>query len=77
MDPESGQQLSLCPWLRKTPNKNSYTCDIYNDRPEDCRYYPVSIADMVDDACEMLEPRDLENRKYAQKVLDKLMINSR
>ncbi len=57
--------------------KNIYTCDIYNDRPDDCKYYPVTIEQMVADDCEMLELRDLDKPKQAQRALDKLMIDSR
>jgi uncharacterized protein len=77
MDPESGKQLEVCPWLRKEPNKNIYTCDIYFDRPDDCKYYPVTIEQMISDECEMIEKWDLVNPKQAQKKLDKLMEDSR
>ena len=77
VDPNTGKQLELCPWLNKLPNENKYTCDIYYDRPDDCKYYPVSIGDMIKDECEMLEKRDLKNPKQAQKTLDKLMAESR
>ncbi|MGI9315760.1 MAG: YkgJ family cysteine cluster protein [bacterium] len=77
MNPDTGQQLKLCPWLRKLPNQNKYMCDIYYDRPDDCKHYPVTIDQMVKDACEMLEPRDRARPKQAQKVLDKLMADSR
>lgn len=77
MDPDTGEQLELCPWLKKLPNENKYGCDIYYDRPDDCKYYPVSIEDMIKDKCEMLEARDLANPKQAQKSLDKLMADSR
>lgn len=77
MDPETGKQLEVCPWLRKTANKNIYTCDIYYDRPDDCKHYPVTIDQMMNDECEMLEAKDLSNPKLAQKILDKLMTDSR
>ena len=77
MDPDTGKQLDRCPWLKKLPHEDKYTCDIYYDRPDDCKYYPVSIGDMIKDECEMLESHDLGNRKQAQKVLDKLMADSR
>lgn len=69
MDPDTGKQIELCPWLRKEPNQDRYTCDIYYDRPEDCRVYPANIKDMINDECEMLEARDLQNPKQAQKDL--------
>lgn len=75
-NPETGKQLELCPWLRKEPNQEKYTCDIYYDRPDDCKYYPATIDDMVKDECEMLEPQDLKNLKQAQKSLIALMVDS-
>ncbi len=77
MDPDTGNQLELCPWLRKLTNENKYTCDIYYDRPDDCKFYPVTIEDMIKDECEMLEARDLKDPMQAQKTLDELMSDSR
>ena len=77
MDPDTGKQIELCPWLRKLPSQNKYTCDIYDDRPEDCRYYPTNIEEMIRDECEMLEESDLKKPKQAQKILDKIMADSR
>ena len=76
-DPKTGKQIERCPWLRKIPNQEKYTCDIYDDRPEDCRFYPTSIEEMERNECEMLEPQDIENRKQAQVELDSLMDDSR
>jgi Fe-S-cluster containining protein len=77
VNPETHEYFARCPWLRKSPNENKYTCDIYYDRPEDCRHYPVDIVQMVKDDCEMLEPRDLNDQRRAQKKLDELMSDSR
>ena len=77
MSPDTGKQIELCPWLRKLPNQDKYICDIYYDRPDDCRYYPVTIEQMVTDECEMLEAQDLVKPKQAQKTLNKLMADSR
>ena len=77
MDPDTGKQLTRCPWLKKLPSQNKYTCDIYNDRPEDCKLYPTTIEEMVKDECEMLEISDLDQPKQAQKILDKIMADSR
>lgn len=77
VDPDTGTQLTLCPWLKKADDKEIYGCEIYDDRPEDCRHYPVSIADMEKDECEMLELKDLKNPRQSQKYLDKLMADSR
>ncbi|MDP5029576.1 YkgJ family cysteine cluster protein [Paraglaciecola sp.] len=77
MNPQSGKQLSLCPFLRKVPEQNIYTCDIYYDRPDDCKFYPVTIKQMIGDECEMLEDDDLKHPEKAQKTLDKIMADSR
>lgn len=77
ISPTTGKQLEQCPWLRKQPETNIYTCDIYYDRPDDCKFYPVTIEQMLKDECEMLEKRDLINPKQAQKRLNKLMADSR
>jgi len=69
--------MERCPWLRQLPNQSKYACDIYYDRPDDCKHYPVTIGQMIKDECEMLEARDLANPKQAQRVLDKLMIDCR
>ena len=77
IDPATGENFARCPWLRKSPDGKKFTCDIYDDRPEDCRHYPVDIAQMVRDDCEMLEQRDLVDLRRAQKKLDEIMIDSR
>ena len=77
MDPGTGDQIERCPWLREIPEQNKVTCDIYNDRPDDCRYYPVTVAEMIRDECEILETKDLKNPNQAQKNLDKIMADSR
>ena len=76
-NPVTEKQIDICPWLRKSSNQNIYTCDIYYDRPDDCKYYPVTIEQMIIDECEMIEKHDLLNPKQSQKSLDKLMANSR
>jgi Fe-S-cluster containining protein len=76
-DPDNGKQLHSCPWLRKAPDSEKYSCDIYLDRPEDCRHYPSHIKEMINDDCEMLEVQDLKKTAQAQKKLDKLMADSR
>lgn len=77
MDPDTGEQIELCPWLRKVPDKEMYTCDIYYDRPDDCKYYPVTIEQMINDECEMLDKSDLLDTQKAQRALDLIMIDSR
>ena len=77
VNPDTGKQLERCPWLRQLPNQDKYICDIYYDRPDDCKHYPVTIDQMVKDECEILEVKDLAKPKQAQKALDRLMIDSR
>ncbi len=81
-DPISDERLKTCPFLvleskRGELDANKYTCSIYLDRPEDCRYYPSLIAEMIRDECEMIEVTDLEKPKKAQVALDLLMKGSR
>ncbi|HDL01385.1 MAG TPA: YkgJ family cysteine cluster protein, partial [candidate division Zixibacteria bacterium] len=73
LDPDTGQQIELCPWLKKLSNKNAYICGIYNDRPEDCRAYPSTLDEMILDECEMIETHDLLNQQQAKKTLETLM----
>jgi Fe-S-cluster containining protein len=77
MEPETGEALTACPWLKPLPNQNKYGCSIYEDRPDDCRQYPVLVSDMIRDGCEMIEAIDLKRPKVAQTKLDQLMIDSR
>ena len=76
-NPESGKQLTSCPFLEKIPNEEKYGCSIYYDRPEDCRFYPVTIDQMLKDDCEMLEAHDLKDSRKAQKKLNIIMSDSR
>ena len=73
MDPVTGEQLRACPWLRKAEGEAVYTCDIYFDRPDDCRQYPGTVADMIKDECEMIELHDLTDLNAAQRKLNQLM----
>ena len=61
----------------KSANGRPFRCAISEVRPEDCRHYPVDIAEMVRDDCEMLEKRDLADLKRAQRKLDEIMSDSR
>ena len=77
MHPDTGEQLDICPWLENEKSSAIYTCAIYYDRPDDCKHYPVTLEQMINDECEMLEERDLAHPEQAQKKLDKLMVDSR
>jgi uncharacterized protein len=58
ISPNTGDDCSRCPWLRKRPNKTTYNCRIYNQRPEACREYPVNAEQAIGDGCEMIEASD-------------------
>lgn len=77
VDPTSGQVLDHCPWLTQPGDDGKFICSIYDQRPEDCRLYPVRIDDMYQDGCEMLEKKDLSDLRRAQRRLDELMADSR
>jgi Fe-S-cluster containining protein len=72
--PETGERLTVCPWLKKVENTKIYHCEIYLDRPEDCRIYPATVADMVKDDCEMIENGDLNDLKQANIKLSQIHI---
>ena len=84
MDPSSGAQLEICPWLRKGEGKvqtngkpkEIYSCDIYHDRPNDCKAYPVDLSQMINDECEMLEADDIANPKRGYTRLKLIMSDS-
>ena len=40
INPVTGDDVQRCPWLRKLPNKDKYTCRIHDLKPEHCRAYP-------------------------------------
>lgn len=77
VSPETGEPLSRCPWLEHDAASATYGCRIYHDRPNDCRHYPVTVEQMENDGCEMLEVRDLTDRGRAQRDLDRRMMDSR
>lgn len=77
ISPSSGQQLKRCPWLRQLVGQKKYTCEIYHDRPDDCKHYPVMIDQMIEDECEMLELKDMAKPDKSQAILDEIMSDSR
>lgn len=77
VNPLTKMPLTRCPWLEQVPGEEKYICSIYYDRPDDCKHYPVDVDQMIRDDCEMLEPRDLIDKKKSQQALDLLMADSR
>ena len=47
-----------------------FSCDIYFGRPKNCRVYHVRVSNMINDECEMLEPKNLPNVQQAQETRD-------
>jgi len=75
-DPKTKQPFDQCPWLIPGPTPNVFHCKIYHNRPDDCRYYPSSLEEMIRDDCEMVEAKDLKNPKKAQQDLELIMKDS-
>ena len=75
-DIKTKQPLQACPWLKPTEDSKVFHCEIYYDRPNDCRYYPSTLDEMIRDECEMIQPKDLRQPKQAVKDLEFIMKDS-
>ena len=42
VNPRTGDDVARCPWLRKVPGADKYSCRIHDVKPDHCRRYPVS-----------------------------------
>jgi Fe-S-cluster containining protein len=42
INPQTGEDVQRCPWLRKLPNKEKHICRIHDVKPEHCKAYPRS-----------------------------------
>ena len=40
ISPKTGEDVPRCPWLRKLPKSNKYSCRIHKVKPKVCREYP-------------------------------------
>ena len=49
--PKTGEEASRCPWLRKLPNKDIYTCRIHETKPLHCRNFPKSKKHALTTGC--------------------------
>lgn len=45
-DSETGEELLICPFLRKTRGKDTFRCLIHDTKPETCRDYICNPKDM-------------------------------
>ena len=43
-----------CPFIRKRPKQDRYTCTIHRERPNVCRDYPVDLDQAIRDGCEIV-----------------------
>jgi Fe-S-cluster containining protein len=53
--PESGEECTRCPFVRKDRGEPTYSCRIHSTRPQVCRNYPGSYDQMAKDGCEIIE----------------------
>ncbi len=51
INPETGEDVARCPWLRKLPNKDKYICRIHDVKPAHCREYPHSQKHADETGC--------------------------
>jgi len=45
-DPETGEQIFLCPFLKKRRGKNKFVCMIHDSKPTMCQDYICDLRDM-------------------------------
>lgn len=51
ISPNTGDEVSRCPWLRKLPKQEKYKCRIHNTKPAHCRNYPKSKKHALTTGC--------------------------
>lgn len=51
VSPETGEDVSRCPWLRKVPRADRYVCRIHDMKPDHCRRYPTSRRHAAETGC--------------------------
>jgi len=50
-NPNTGDEVQRCPWLRKLPQKDKYICRIHDLKPRLCREYPKSRKHAEETGC--------------------------
>jgi Fe-S-cluster containining protein len=55
INPDTGDDVKRCPWLRKLPNQDRYTCRIHDVKPSHCRKYPKSKKHAKKTGCRGLD----------------------
>ncbi|WP_020590041.1 YkgJ family cysteine cluster protein [Desulfobacter curvatus] len=51
INPKTQEPVDRCPWLRKLPGKDKYTCRIHETKPRHCRDFPKSKRHALDSGC--------------------------
>ena len=51
LNPNTGEDVVRCPWLRKLYKQNKYKCLIQNTKPKHCREYPKSKKHALNTGC--------------------------
>jgi len=51
VDPETGDDVSQCPWLGKVHGQDRYFCRIHDLKPDHCRAYPKSRRHADETGC--------------------------
>ena len=48
---ETGEKLGRCPWLKRLPENDRYSCRIHHTKPTHCRNYPGSKRHAIKTGC--------------------------
>ncbi len=51
INPETGDDVSRCPWLRKVRGQDRFVCRIHDLKPDHCRAYPKSRHHAEETGC--------------------------
>jgi len=62
IDPETKQEVELCPWLEKLTDSDGYVCQIHDVKPSICRHFPASRKHAEEMGCLGLEDTPAEEK---------------
>ncbi len=51
IDPQTDDDVTQCPWLKKLSKQNKYICCIHDVKPHHCRTYPKSKQHAEETGC--------------------------
>jgi Fe-S-cluster containining protein len=51
IDPQTDDDVTRCPWLKKLSKQNKYICCIHDVKPHHCRVYPKSKQHAEETGC--------------------------